>query len=181
MQQAFQMAFLSQQMPYFIEEIDVSKHMLVVRCRGTRSVMKMSYVDIINQVEIIEGLSPVHACWIGGYLGRCLVNAEKKEILQNRMNISFGLKNKKGRYKILFQNRNGDIGYFDQKTKREFLESPLVVANNDHLITGFDPSQACYIGMLAGLSLEKTLSQPSKGLHQAQILLKKPPKLRIVT
>ena len=46
-QQTFQAALLSQQLPYFIEEIDVSRHMLVVRCRGTRSIMKMSYVDII--------------------------------------------------------------------------------------------------------------------------------------
>lgn len=169
--------------PYHIEEIDLTKQQLVIRCRGTRSIMRPSYVDVIADDTIIRGLSPMHACWVGGYFGRAFRSPDqKKEMLGKMRNISFSLKNNRGRYKIIFQNRNGDIGYFDQKTKREFVEHPLTVANNEYIISGFDPSQACYIGMLAGISMEKTMAADAEtGAVEVDEIMKKPPKLRVVS
>ena len=112
---------------------------------------------------------------------RASISNDDYAFLVKAKNMSFLLKNTRGRYKIVFQNRNGDIGYFDQKTKKEFVEHPLTVAQSELLISRFDPSQACYIGLLAGISLEKALTIDQKtGQNTAQELFKKMPKLRVI-
>jgi len=73
------------------------------------------------------------------------------------------LSNKTGQYCIAFQDRSGEVGYFDQKTRKEFLQQPLEMVKNTYLISQFDPSQACYIGLLAGISMEKKIKLEAKG------------------
>lgn len=167
---------------YALEEINLKSQTVVIRCRGTRKTIKQTFDSVISDVKLLEGLPSIHACWIGALYGRALrASLEKGVALKKAKNMSFLLKNTRGRYKIVFQNRNGDIGYFDQKTKKEFVEHPLTVAQSELLISRFDPSQACYIGLLAGISLEKALTIDQKtGQNTAQELFKKMPKLRVI-
>jgi hypothetical protein len=47
------------------------------------------------------------------------------------------------------------ISYTDCINRNEFIEYPQSILNNPHIINYFDSTQACYIGILAGLSYEK--------------------------
>ena len=166
--------------PYFIEEIDVSNQKVVIRCRGTKTIIRADYATVIGDENLISGVSPIQASIVGGYYGRALRNAMKGNgILKQAKTMDFLLRHRVGRYKVLFQARNGDIGYLDQKSRQEFIEHPLTIVNNNHIISEFDSSEACYIGILAGSSLERVLTS-QKDIHTAEKLIQKPPQLRVV-
>lgn len=163
-----------------IEEIDTKKQTVSVIYRGSKTIVKMSFDEAIGDEELIKQLSPQQACYLGGYFGRAFrasINGGKP--LKQRKNTSFSLSDKQGRYVILFLNRNGDIGYYDKKTGQEIEEHPIKIANNKMIISRFDPSQACYIGIQAGLSMEKALSS-GKLKGELQNLVKKRPNLHVV-
>lgn len=166
--------------PYLIEEIDMTLRLVFLRCVGSRMVVKFKIEEFVSDVSLVDKLPAKQACVLGGCYGRILRAAmEGREALNKVKKMNFLLSNKSGRYKIIFQNRNGDIGYLDQKTRQEFIEPPLTLVNNDYVISEFDPTQACYIGILAGISLEKAVSS---GMLNTEIdaALNKPPKLRVV-
>lgn len=166
--------------PYFIEEIDVSNQKVVIRCRGTKTIIKADYSAVIGDENLISGVSPIQASIVGGYYGRALRSAMKANaVLKQTKHMDFLLRHRVGRYKVLFQARNGDIGYLDQKSRQEFIEHPLTIVNNNYIITEFDPSEACYIGILAGSSLERVLIS-GKDTNAAEKLMQKPPQLRVV-
>lgn len=163
-----------------IEEIDTKKQSVAVTYRGVKTIIKMSFYEAICDTELIAQLSPIQACYLGGYYGRALRSSlEGRQTLRPEKNMSFLLNDLQGRYKIIFLNRDGNIGYYDKKTDQEFVEHPVVIANNKLLLSRFDPNQACYIGIEAGMSIEKALSS-NQFSEQLQNLIKKPPKLRIV-
>jgi hypothetical protein len=178
----FKGLFSSDQASCRIVEINTSSQEVVFHFKYKAVFLRCKLTEAIADLSVIDNLIPWEACWLGGYYGRALrASIEGREALKKAKRMSFLLKNNRGRYRIVFQNRTGEIGYFDQKTKQEFIEHPLTVANNEHIISEFDPSQACYIGILAGISMEKTLSSDKKtGEKQLETLINKPPKLRIV-
>lgn len=163
-------------------EVNTSLQEVVVHVRNRSVFLKCKLGEAVSDLSIIDQLDPAEACWLGGYFGRALRSSlEGRDAIKKAKSMSFLLSNKRGRYMIIFQNRNDEIGYIDKKTQREFVEHPLTVANNEHIISGFDPSQACYIGILAGISMEKAISMDKKtGQSQLELLLNKPPRLRIV-
>ena len=55
------------------------------------------------------------------------------------------------------------------------------MANNPHIINHFDASQACYIGLLAGIFFEKSLNSNNEQVkHDLETVSQKPPALRLV-
>ncbi len=160
---------------YSVEEINTATHKVTIRCRGTRAIIITTFAEVISDHKLIAGLSPEQSCLIGGYYGRMIRNSCKKTDSLNKVKkMSFLLKNGVGKYSIIFQNRDGSLGYIDNKTQKDFLEYPLTIVDNKHIINNFDPSQACYIGLLAGISIEKSNE------NQLANILKKPPTLRII-
>lgn len=165
---------------YLLEEINDKTERVIIRCRGTRTIIKTSLSSVISDNKMIAGLSSIQACMLGGYYGRILrASLEGRQALKKVKNMSFLLTNEKGRHQIVFLNRIGDVGYYDKKACCEFVEHPLAIVNNNHIISGFEPSQACYIGILAGISIEKMLSSDKGGRFNEQ-LSKKSPKLYVV-
>lgn len=165
---------------YFIEEIDMPGHLVYLRCVGTRIVIKFKIESLIADMSVVNGLTPGQSCVLGGCYGRLLRAAlEGRDALSRAKRMDFLLSNRSGRYKITFQNRNGDIGYFDQKTGQEFVEHPLSLVSNDFVVSELDPSQACYLGILAGISVEKAVSS-GKGDELIDELMARAPSLRIV-
>lgn len=57
---------------YKLEEIDFKANKVVIRCRGLRTVIKTSLEEAVYDYSLIQGLSPMEACMLGGYLGRYL-------------------------------------------------------------------------------------------------------------
>lgn len=182
--ESFNCAFLFKRFPYQIEEIDFYKRRVVIRCRGLRTIVKTSFEEAVYNADLIAGLSPIQACALGGYFGRAFRDQhgdDHKTSHKKASNMSFLLKNNTGKYCISFQDRSGEVGYFDRHTRKEFLQQPLEIVKDSYLISQFDPSQACYLGLLAGLSIEKEIELDKKLGHRAES--KKPtqkPHLRLV-
>ena len=171
---------LAKKFPYKIEEINLQKNLVILTCAGTRTVIKLTLEDVIADSVIINGLCPYQACLLGGCYGRLMrASPDRGHKLKKVKDMNFLLSNKQGRYVIRYQHRNGEIGYFNKKTRQELTEHPLTMANNRYIISEFDPTEACYIGILAGSSLERAVLS-GKEIEKTEKLISKHPKLRIV-
>ena len=152
-----------------IVEINTRKQEVVFHIKNRAIFIKSTFSEAIADLSIIDGLYSSEACWLGGYFGRALRSSfTGGDALKKAKSMSFLLKNARGQYQILFQNRSDEVGYYDKKTKKEYLEHPLTIANNEYIISRFDPSQACYIGILAGISMEKAILEPLYLCHPAK-------------
>jgi len=172
--------FVERTYSYVLEEVNMARQEAVVRCSGTRTIMKFTLEALVGDMIIIQGMSPAHACLLGGCYGRILRAAmEGREVIKRVKKLDFLLSNRTGRYRIVFQNRRGEVGYIDKKSRQEFVEHPLTIVNNKHIISEFDSSEACYIGILAGSTVEKAIGS-EKDANIVENLIQKPPRLRIV-
>lgn len=104
-------------------------------------------IDVIYEHHIISGLSSRDACTLGVYYG---YNMKKMGSEHRSINYPLLCINNEGRYRLTHEDRDGNIGYIDTKTNENFLNSSIYLANNANIIDQFDPTQACYIGILAG-------------------------------
>lgn len=140
-----------------IASINLEKQEVVFHVQQKSIFLTCSFDEAIGDLSILESLGSTQACWLGGCYGRALKRSfTNKEAFRTTKSQSFLLRNtKRGCYQIAFQARNGDIGYFNKSSRREFTDSPVSLAKNDYIISKFSPSQACYIGILAGIFIEK--------------------------
>lgn len=143
--------------PLRLEEIDTDARMVVLRSRGARAILKISIAEAVTDPLVLSNLLPMQACWLGYYAGQLYgdLGVVKKNIFSGSRAAEFKLHFKKGRYKITSQNRRGDIEYIDTHKNVIYRDLPLRIARNNAVISHFDPSQACYIGVLAGMEMHK--------------------------
>jgi len=140
-----------------LEEIDISKKIVVVRSRGARAVLKLSIAEAIADPSIVANLLSAQACWLGYYAGLIYDPSEihrQKQLLKSA-DSAFSLKCNKGQYKIVSQDRKGEITYINITTHVVKSNHPIDIAQDNAIISNFDTSQACYIGILAGIYAEK--------------------------
>lgn len=173
---------LDRQPRYKIAEINIESAQVVFRVKNKNVFFQCELSNAIINKDIIEGLSASEASWLGGYFGRCLrLKLEKSAAFRKIQTIPFLLTENNGQYQITFLNRDGQVGYLDRKIKKEFLEHPLTLVNNRHIISRFSNNQACYIGILAGISMEKAISFDLKtGGSTLNSIMNKYPVLRII-
>lgn len=162
-------------------DIDPKTQEVVFQIKMKSPIFRCSLTEAIFNSSLISTLSAQEACWLGGHYGRYLKSSNKNQKMRNQNNKLEILKNSKGNYQIVCLNQGGKILYRDKKCGKIYDEHPLVIAINEHIISMFDPSQACYIGILAGISIEKAKLTDNK-IKQKNLtnLLNKPPILRIV-
>ena len=163
-------------------EINVTTQEVVFQVRNKSILLRFKFAEAINDRIIIENIAPWEACWLGGHFGRALrATQEGRNSLKKAKKMCFLLTTKGGRYRVVFENRTGEIGYIDTKTGQEFVEHPLTIATNEFVINRFNSGQACYIGILAGIRMEKAVVIDKKtGKKSARKILKAKPKLRVV-
>lgn len=155
--------FKKSKIKYVLEAIDFPMRTLTIRCCGKRTLINIDFESAICDPELINGLSPLETVLIGGYYGRALRAAtEGRDGLKKAKQMSFLLKDSIGQYRIVSEYRSGEIEYIDKGTLQQFKEYPFAIAQNEYIVSQFDPSQACYIGLLAGISMEKALSHNVK-------------------
>lgn len=165
-----------------IAEIDISSQKVLLHVRHKAIFIKATFSEAISDGAIIGNVSPWEACWLGGHFGRALrANQEGRGALKKAKKLSYLLSANGGRYRVVFEDREGRIGYLDTKTGREFVEHSVTIATNDMIINRFNPSQACYIGILAGIRMERAIASDGKsGGSNAIKILNVPPRLRSV-
>lgn len=134
---------------YKIEEINECSNRVVISCRG-KGVTLISTIEEIGFDEyIINFLPPHQACWIGYYFGKqWSINKEDKK--NTKKCDSQYPKHHDSDYKIICQNRLGEIIYQNSHSGLVYKTEPIELAKSK-TITKFNPSQAFYIGFLAAL------------------------------
>jgi hypothetical protein len=141
---------------YRISGIDQDNQTVMLHVIHKRIFIKLTFSEIISNTEVIEGLSSQNACWIGVYYGMALRRAlDRKGSLKNIKKPTCLLKHEYGSYKILCENRDGTIGCLHLKSRKELTIDPISIAKDELLIKQFDATQACYVGILAGIAIEK--------------------------
>lgn len=138
-----------------IKEFNLQTEEVVVYCYGFRIItIKSNIVDIIGDANIVVNLPADQACLLGYYYGKLSHQTANRNFSHSRGD-SFLLRFTKGRLKIFSIDRNNMLTYVDTKSNKIYKESPLAMVQNQFLINQFDSSQACYIGIQAGLMVAK--------------------------
>jgi hypothetical protein len=141
------LTLLSLKVRYHIEELNLKKNQLILRCRYSRSFIKTTLDDAVGSFGIIEHLSSLQACWLGYYYAISLPNQQP---------LGFTLQMKKGRFKIVsLDHRSSVLTYLDTKLNKVYKERVTEVVQDKFVIENLDPTQACYIGMQAGYEVNK--------------------------
>lgn len=161
---------------YRLSSIDQDNQTAILHVIQKSIFIKLTFAEIISNTEMIEGLSSKDACWIGVYYGIAVRRAlKRKENLKNIKKPSYLLHHKYGSYKIVCENRDGSIGCIHLKTRQELNIDPLSIAKDEGFIKQFDANQACYIGILAGIAMEKNGGNSLREIKQLKV-----PYLRVV-
>lgn len=140
-----------------IEKIDLNKNLVIVYCKGVRALIKLTLKDLIQDTILLSSFPPKHAAWIGFYYGKYYNKLLKQE---EKQSISFDFLEVKGwgKFKIVMITRAGDITYLDETTNIFNTLHPSRIIAEKKLIEKFEPIQACYIGILSGISEAKISS-----------------------
>lgn len=148
------------ELPLRLEELDVEQNVAVIRSRGMRTVLRLSLMDAIADPLIIDNLPPIQACWLGYHASQFEADLSniQTSLMTQRKQKNFRLKFNRGCYKILAQNRDGTVEYLDIKSKSVHVMKPSIMVRHNALISNFDSSQACYIGVLAGIEQAQSRS-----------------------
>jgi hypothetical protein len=143
--------------PLRLEEIDINKKQVIIRSHGAHTFIKLSLAEALGDPSLIANLHPKQACMLGYYFGISYAKrkASAKESILKQNTQGFLLQFKKGRYKIISLDRKGDVTYINTKNNDIYNENPMLLVAKDEIIKHFDPSQACYLGILAGINQQK--------------------------
>jgi hypothetical protein len=149
---------------YKVIDINPDTLNVVIRCINTTTNVKDKIPYIIKDKDILSGLEPVEACWLGYYYGRAIQKKSADVVKKSTDDVSFLLRNTRGKYRIHSLNRGGMISFIDTSTNVISEKLVIRIAKDEAMVNQFDPSQACYIGILAGLQEERTVgtSNPTK-------------------
>lgn len=156
-----------------LEEIDLKNQLVTVRSKRVRAILKLSLMEAVADSSIIANLHPVQACWLGYYAGLIYQQDDlhfQNQNLQSSSN-GFGLKFKSGQYRIVSKGRKGEISYSTNIKSVLITDHPINIAQDRSTISSFDASQACYIGILAGIYAAKH-GDNSKQSQKKQPLLR---------
>lgn len=150
---------------YKIVDLNIPKNEYILQCINTKAVIALRIEEIVFDIDILHGLHPIQACYVGieyaNYLEKndtpmALKNNQKEKL--DKCSVS-----RYGRYELSYQNRKGEILFVDRHNGKEFLMDPRDAALSEEIIQDFDAAQAFYIGLLAGLKLKNpTLNNKSK-------------------
>ncbi|MDP1573688.1 MAG: hypothetical protein Q8L78_01960 [Coxiellaceae bacterium] len=143
---------------YRLSSVDVKAQTAILHVINKSIFIKQTFSEIISNSNIIEGLSCEHASRIGIYYGESLRRSvmDEKTHLKHIKKPGYLLKHEHGRYKVVGENRDGTIECVHVKTKNILSAYPLSIVKDKIFINYFDVNQACYIGILAGIGMEKS-------------------------
>ncbi len=143
-----------------IEKIDFPKKIVIISFRGMNFAIKINFNEIIMDSIILSNLSPKHASWIGFYYGKYYCDMiDKRNPCAAIDNFYFFIESATEKFNSIMLDRYGDLIYLDIDSNITRTASPINIMRDEKIIMRFDPIQACYIGILAGTSRKKKMSQ----------------------
>lgn len=150
----------------FFRIVDMNNGIVKLHVKGKASSMKKDVLDVIYETHIISGLSSPDACSLGVFYGYNLKS------LYSGKNSNYPLLciSNEGRYRLTSENRDGNIEFIDTKTDEKFCKCPIIIAKDYQIIEQFDPTQACYIGILAGIKSRKLEDNQHKTTYENNVV-----------
>ncbi|MGD9152828.1 MAG: hypothetical protein PVG30_04110 [Gammaproteobacteria bacterium] len=148
-----------------------------LQCINTKATFNSKITEIVFDIDILHGLHPVQACYIGIEYSRHIKNISPSAKLQEKQTKKICKLSvcRYGKYRLRFQDRDGEICFIDNNNNgKEFIMDPRDIALSEELINEFDAAQAFYIGLLAGFCINNITNQKSQNQHFQK------PKLRII-
>jgi|GEM_PF-709883 len=145
-----------------LDKINYQTSTASLYCRGARVVINQKISELICNANIIHNMSAIQSSYLGYHYGLMMDN-EKSDIsflLNKTRKSKFFLNFNKSENIILSITRDGRINYKNKNLDEINTKYPLDIYNNESILTRFEPSQACYIGILAGIS-QKKLPRPN--------------------
>lgn len=147
----------------FFKIVDSSQddEAFILQCINTGGTFHLTLPEIVFDSDILYGLHPTQACFIGIEYSRHIKNLNWSSSKQKRERekLKKHPAHRYGKYILSSQNRKGDIAFVDSKTNEAFLMDPRDVSLSKELIREFDASQAFYIGLLAGFKLNNLVKK----------------------
>jgi len=133
-----------------------------LQCINTNAIFHAKLIEIIYDIDILHGLHPIQACYIGIEYAKHLSSDQVPSVVKNsqKQKLSKYSISRYGTYTLCYQDRKGDVCFINQITHNEILMDPRDIALSEELIQEFDAAQAFYIGLLAGLKLNNPIRTP---------------------
>ncbi|KTC76067.1 phosphomannose isomerase GDP mannose pyrophosphorylase [Legionella birminghamensis] len=134
--------------------VDYDEDNYLIQCINTRGIIPMSLEEILCDVVILFGLHPIQSCFVGIEYIRTNLTHPFLKITQKNC-ISSYQNSRYGKYNLLFQNRDGLVGFECKTTDEIYIREPSEIALAKKIIEEFDAIQAFYIGVMAGRQFAK--------------------------
>lgn len=142
--------------------VDKRNKKYVLQCIFTKGLFRQVLGELIEDVDIINGLHPIQSCFIG-------LEASKEMCLHDTtyQPVTSPCIKRYGVFELLYLDRHQHICYKDITNGLQHNEPIKNVVGDDSKLEKFDANEAFYIGIWAG----------SRIFNDQQL---RPPKLRIV-
>lgn len=148
-----------------------------IQCINTKAVFDMTLRDIVFDVDILYGLHPAQGCYVGIEYAKVIKAGTQNSKPQNQPGNIFNkyAACRYGSNNLLYQNRQGFLGFECQQSKEQFVMDPREIVLAKEIIEAFDTVQAFCIGVLAGLKFSnpKAVSNHSPKIKTAHLRLVK--------
>jgi len=144
----------------FYKIIDMNQNkndVYIIQCVNSKSIFESHLSEIVFDTDILYGLHPLQACFIGIEYAKFIksnmldpksqikkINVMNKQVIHN-----YGI------LKLKYQDRKGDICFINSCTNEEDIMSPKDIAFTDNIIKKFHAEQAFFIGICAGQKIHK--------------------------
>lgn len=126
----------------------------VIQCINTNGIFNATIMDIIFDIDILHGLHPIQACYIGIEYSKFLKKGMAPFKFQdNQRKLKKYSVFRYGTYQLSYQDRKGNICFANYYTGEVFIMDPRDIAFSESLIKEFDAAQAFHIGLFAGVKL----------------------------
>lgn len=146
-----------------LDKINFENNTASILCRGARVVINQKIQKIICNTNIINNMRSTQSACLGYHYG--LLENERNDIgylLSKKSKSNFFFNIAKDENSILTITRGGYINYKSINSDKIYTKHPLDIYGDKSLLNNFGPSQACYIGILAGISQKKPHHEPPK-------------------
>ncbi len=133
---------------------NVREHNFILQCINKESAFYASLSEIIFDRDILCGLHPIQACYIGIEYSKHISDSSLLVIpKKNQPQKHHHFEHRYGKYSIKFQDRDGIVCFINQLNDEELFMDARDIALSKEYIEEFDATQAFHIGILAGLKI----------------------------
>lgn len=134
----------------------------ILQCINTKAIFKMRIDEVVFDTDILHGLHPIQACYLGIEYARYLKCFPSKLGQQKSFaQAMLTAESRYGIYSLTHQDRRGWLGFVHIKTGKTHLMDPRDIALSEATLSEFDAIQAFHIGVFTGLKLHNTTDKRS--------------------